>query len=140
MNIIQERKTVDFKFSIGKGLLYNKRKNTFFFGNKQFDNWLPSTFNFKTLHGEIVSMNLNINKLLISRPAGKDAFLTARAYVFNSLKADETINLDFIDVKVLTPSWIDEFIFGIRSNFKNKITYFNTTNESVPASLKTVLN
>ena len=85
-------------------------------------------------------MNLNINKLLISRPAGKDAFLTARAYVFNSLKADETINLDFIDVKVLTPSWIDEFIFGIRSNFKNKITYFNTTNESVPASLKTVLN
>ena len=85
-------------------------------------------------------MNLNINKLLISRPAGKDAFLTARAYVFNSLKADETINLDFIDVKVLTPSWIDEFIFGIRSNFKNKITYFNTTNESVSASLKTVLN
>ena len=85
-------------------------------------------------------MNLNINKLLISRPAGKDAFLTARAYVFNSLKADETINLDLIDVKVLTPSWIDEFIFGIRSNFKNKITYFNTTNESVSASLKTVLN
>ncbi|MGP1509918.1 MAG: STAS-like domain-containing protein [Treponema lecithinolyticum] len=88
-------------------------------------------------------MNLSINKfgdILISRPAGKDAFLTAKAYVFNSLKVDETINLDFTDVKVLTPSWIDEFISGIRSNFKNKITYFNTTNESVSASLKTVLN
>lgn len=88
-------------------------------------------------------MNLNINKfgdILISRPAGKDAFLTAKAYVFNLLKDNETINLDFTGVKVLAPSWLDEFISGIRSNYKNNITYFNTTNESVSASLKTVLN
>ena len=89
-------------------------------------------------------MNLNINTfgdVLISRPAGKDAFLMAKAYIFNSLKPHEIINLDFADVKVLTPSWFDEFISGIKLNFKDhSITYINTTNESVSASLKTVLN
>lgn len=88
-------------------------------------------------------MDLNVNTfgdVLISRPAGKDAFLMAKAYIFNSLKSDETINLDFTDVKVLTPSWADEFISGVKANFKNRITYINTTNESVSAALKAVLN
>jgi hypothetical protein len=88
-------------------------------------------------------MNLNVNTfgdVLISRPAGKDAFLMAKAYIFNSLTPDEAINLDFTDVKVLTPSWLDEFISGIKINFKNNVTYINTTNESVSASLNTVLN
>lgn len=88
-------------------------------------------------------MNLSISKfgdILVSRPAGKEAFLMAKAYIFNLLKTDETITLDFSGVKVLSPSWIDEFISGIKSHFENNIAYKNTSNESVAASLKIVLN
>lgn len=88
-------------------------------------------------------MNVKISSfgdILVSRPAGKDAFLMAKAYIFNSLKANEPITLDFNDVKVLTPSWADEFITGIKSNYNSNIAYLNTQNESVSASLKTVLN
>lgn len=88
-------------------------------------------------------MNVSIGKFgefLVSRPAGRDAFLMAKSYVFNSLKGDEPINLDFSNVKVLTPSWADEFITGIKNSCNNKINYLNTQNESVSASLKTVLN
>ena len=87
-------------------------------------------------------MDVNIDKfgdILVSRPVGKDAFLMAKSYVFDSLKNDEPINLDFSNVKVLTPSWADEFITGIKNNYANKINYLNTQNESVSASLKVVL-
>jgi hypothetical protein len=88
-------------------------------------------------------MNVAVSKfgdVLMSRPSGKEAFLMAKAYIFNSISSDEEITLDFSNVKVLTPSWADEFITGIKSNFSNLVTYENTSNESVSASLKTVLN
>lgn len=78
--------------------------------------------------------------VLMSRPAGKDAFALAKAYIFSALQPDDKIELDFADVKVLAPSWADEFITGIKSNFSNRIDYLNTDNESVAASLKIVLN
>ncbi|MCR5062228.1 MAG: STAS-like domain-containing protein [Treponema sp.] len=87
-------------------------------------------------------MNVSIDKfgeVLVSRPAGKEAFLMAKSYIFDSLKADDTIDLDFSIVKVLTPSWADEFISGIKNNYTNKINYLNTQNESVSATLKVVL-
>lgn len=87
-------------------------------------------------------MNVSIDKfgeVLVSRPAGKEAFLMAKSYIFDSLKADDTIDLDFSKVKVLTPSWADEFISGIKNNYTNKINYLNTQNESVSATLKVVL-
>ena len=87
-------------------------------------------------------MTLAISKfgeVLMSRPAGKDAFLMAKAYILNTLTQNDEITLDFANVKVLTPSWADEFITGLKSNYSNKIIFINTTNESVDASLKTVL-
>lgn len=88
-------------------------------------------------------MNIEICKfgdILVSRPAGKEAFLMAKAYILSSLKKDEELSLDFSNVKVLTPSWADEFITGIKNNYNVSIKYINTQNESVSASLKTVLN
>lgn len=88
-------------------------------------------------------MNIQINKfgdILISRPAGKEAFLMVQSYAFDSLKNDDSIDLDFSNVKVLAPAWVDEFITGIKSNYKNEIRYLNTQNESVSASLRAVLN
>ena len=87
-------------------------------------------------------MNVQIKKfgdILMSRPAGKDAFLLAESHLFSSLSSDEEISLDFADVKVLTPSWADEFITGLKAKLNNKIDYLNTENPSVKASLQTVL-
>ena len=83
-------------------------------------------------------MTLSIEKfgeVLMSRPAGKDAFLLAKAYILNNMQKDDEIILDFNDVKVLTPSWADEFISGIKSTYPNKLSVVNTSNESVKASL-----
>jgi hypothetical protein len=87
-------------------------------------------------------MFVNINNfgdILISRPAGREAFLLAKAYVFKEIKPQDNIILDFNEIKVLTPSWADEFISGIKSEHSNSIQYINTENPSVKASLKTVL-
>ena len=88
-------------------------------------------------------MNVQIKKfgdVLMSRPAGKDAYLLAESHLFSTLGSDEKISLDFADVKVLTPLWADEFISGIKSAHKNLLSFINTSNPSVQASLKTVLN
>lgn len=87
-------------------------------------------------------MNVQIKKfgdVLMSRPAGKDAFLLAESHLFSALKKDEEINLDFADVKVLAPSWADEFISGIKKSHNNILSFLNTDNPSVKASLETVL-
>jgi hypothetical protein len=81
----------------------------------------------------------NFGDVLMSRPAGKEAFLMARAYVFKDMKNGEEIVLDFNEVKVMTPSWLDEFITGVKQNYGVTLRYENTENPSVAASLKTVL-
>ena len=87
-------------------------------------------------------MTVQINKfgdLLMSHPAGKEAFLLAESHLFNSLDESEEIILDFADVKVLTPSWAEEFIFDFKDLHKNTLSFINTSNPSVEASLRTIL-
>ena len=76
---------------------------------------------------------------LMSHPAGKDAFLLAESHLFNSLDSEEEIILDFADVKVLTPSWAEEFIYGFQDNHDNPLSFVNTSNPSVEASLKAII-
>ena len=80
-----------------------------------------------------------LGDILVSRPAGKDAFLMAKAYIFNNIQDTDSLVLDFGKVKVLTPSWADEFITGLKSIYNNKMQFINTQNETVSDSLKTVL-
>ena len=82
----------------------------------------------------------NFGDILMSRPAGREAFLMAKAYVFKEIKENDDIILDFDGIKVLAPSWADEFISGIKSEYPNKVQYLNIENPSVKASLKTVLD
>ena len=82
---------------------------------------------------------VNFGEILMSRPAGREAFLLAKAYVFKDINKTDAIILDFDGIKVLAPSWADEFISGIQSEYSNDIQYTNTENPSVKASLKTVL-
>jgi len=81
---------------------------------------------------------INFGDVLISRPAGREAFLMAKAYVFREIKENDDIILDFNGIKVLTPSWADEFISGIKSEYSNNMQYLNTENPSVKASLKAI--
>jgi hypothetical protein len=84
-------------------------------------------------------MNIKINnfgEMLLNRPAGREAVLMAKAYIFRD--TSEELVLDFDGIKVMTPAWLDEFITGIKSEFDNEIKYINTENPSVSASLKTV--
>ena len=80
----------------------------------------------------------NFGDILMSRPAGREAFLMAKAYVFKAIKENDDIVLDFKGIKVLAPSWADEFISGIKKEYPNKLQYVNTENPSVKATLKIV--
>ncbi|MFA6305425.1 MAG: STAS-like domain-containing protein [Candidatus Gracilibacteria bacterium] len=74
---------------------------------------------------------------LISRPAGKEAFLVLQPLI-KELNPDEKIEIDFEGVSVLTPSWADEFITPISTQYKNKLTLLNTENPSVKATMETL--
>ena len=86
----------------------------------------------------IIQMKL-FGDFLMSHPAGKDSFLLAESRLFNSLDSDEEIVFDFADVKVLAPSWAEEFIYGFQNLHKNPVTFINTDNPSVEATLKIIL-
>ena len=75
--------------------------------------------------------------VLVSRPNGKEAFLTMSAYNLKDIKEDEEIEIDFSGIKVLTPSWADEVVTKISQRFKN-VKLVNTENSSVQATLKTL--
>jgi hypothetical protein len=87
-------------------------------------------------------MKIEIKKFgerLISRPEGRDAALVLR-HQFLNLSTDKLVELDFNQVKVLTPSWLDEILQEIyKSHLKENVSFINTNNASVRASLETVL-
>lgn len=76
-------------------------------------------------------------EVLVSRPAGREAFLAMSAYLTKGVDKNEPIEIDFTDVKVLTPSWADEVITKIAEKFKN-VRLSNTENATVQATLKTL--
>lgn len=76
-------------------------------------------------------------EMLISRPAGREAFLVISAYLIRDLGKNEEIEINFKGVKVLTPSWADEVIPKISERFKN-LRLTNTDNITVQQTLKTL--
>lgn len=86
-------------------------------------------------------MRLDMSKFglfLTSHPAGREAYLAARAYSIPK-ESDEPIELDFSNVKVLTPSWIDEFLRGLEEEYgADRIKPLPSDNPSVELSLKAI--
>lgn len=83
-------------------------------------------------------MKVEIKKfgdILTSRPAGKEAYLSARAYILPKKQKDKII-LDFDGVKVLAPSWGDEFISKLLEDYPDKVSFIHTKNPSVKATLE----
>lgn len=74
---------------------------------------------------------------LISRPAGKEAFLAIQSSM-KEVSLNEKIEIDFEGVAVLTPSWADEFITPLINASKEKVVLLNTQNPSVIATLETL--
>jgi hypothetical protein len=71
--------------------------------------------------------------ILISRPAGREAFLAFQP-LLRQVSKDENIEIDFEDVKVLTPAWADEFLTPLAKQWKT--IFLNTKNSSIEGSLK----
>lgn len=57
--------------------------------------------------------------VLNSRPAGREAVLRAKQ-IINGSSDPEGIAMDFSGVEVLTPSFADEFIKGLKELYKDK--------------------
>ena len=76
---------------------------------------------------------------LISRPEGRDAALVLRNHFLKNYDGSK-IEIDFVDVKVMTPSWLDEIYQELLTTIKKEnIIFLNTSNSSVQASLETIL-
>ena len=73
-------------------------------------------------------------EVLTSRPGGKEAYLSAKAYLLPKEK-QEKIEISFEGVKVLSPSWADEFLTPIKNEFGDRAEFLATDNLSVKASL-----
>ncbi len=77
-------------------------------------------------------------KTLISRPVGRDVCLSARAYTIPK-DSTEVIELDFSNVQVLTPSWADEFMCGLRDELgASRIEVIEGENWSVKTAFDTL--
>ena len=85
-------------------------------------------------------MQIHLKKfgsVLISRPAGKEAFLALQSSM-QVIDPNEKIEIDFAGVAVLTPSWADEFVTPLKDKYKGRIFLLNTVNPSVQATLETL--
>jgi hypothetical protein len=80
---------------------------------------------------------LKFGDILVSRAAGREAYLAMSAYLTKGINLNEKIEVDFSGVKVLAPSWADEVITKLAQKFKN-LVFLNTENPTVQATLKTL--
>ena len=86
------------------------------------------------------NMKIELRKfgdILVSRPAGREAYLAMSAYLLKGVDENELIELDFQGVKVMAPSWADEVLTKIALKYKN-LKLLNTENSSVRATMKTL--
>ncbi len=73
--------------------------------------------------------------LLTSRQDGHEALAAIEPQLKN-VSQDEKIEIDFAGVITFTPSWADEFITNLRVRFGKRVSFENTKNPSVQATLE----
>ncbi|MDP2934088.1 MAG: DUF4325 domain-containing protein, partial [bacterium] len=86
------------------------------------------------------NMKIKLKKfgqVLSSRPAGREAWLTAQAYILPKTKTAK-IEIDFDGVLVLSPSWADEFITPLRKKYGKIISFLPNKNSTVKATLEII--
>ena len=70
-------------------------------------------------------------KVLVSRPAGREAFSAIRP----TLNPNQPIQIDFDGVLTVTPSWFDEFLTNLAEFAVETVELLPTDNASVRAAL-----
>lgn len=76
-------------------------------------------------------------EILTSRPAGRDAALAIKAYL--KPKVGEKIELDFVGVLSVGPSWLDEVLTLLHEEYgANRVVCLPSNNSSVIESLKAI--
>lgn len=76
-------------------------------------------------------------EILTSRPSGREAGLTIKAYF--KPKPGGRIELDFTGVLAIGPSWLDEVLTVLRSEYgKERVICLPSKNASVSESLKII--
>jgi len=73
----------------------------------------------------------NFGKVLVSRPAGLEAFNAIRP----TLDKNASVQIDFSDVLSVTPSWFDEFLTNLADYLDGRVDLLPTNNASVLAML-----
>ena len=76
---------------------------------------------------------IKFGRVLTSRQAGKEAYAAYSPYL-EGISKNETIDIDFRDVIVFSPSWGDEFLTPLLVKFKKRVNFLNTNNPSVRAT------
>lgn len=79
---------------------------------------------------------IKFGDILNSRPTGREAYLGFRPRLLHDLKENEEIMLDFEGIRVLTPSFADEFVTKIVESYPGRIAFKNTKNITVQKVLK----
>ncbi len=72
---------------------------------------------------------------LVSRQSGKEAFAAFQP-VLVSVDPDEEMVVDFNGVITFSPSWGDEFLTPLSARYPGRISFKNTRNSSVQATLQ----
>lgn len=87
----------------------------------------------------MVLQMVKFGNILNSRPAGREAVLRAKQ-IINGSNDPEGIVLDFSGVEVLTPSFADEFVKGLKEMYKDKkVTFEGIANNPVIKDTLTAL-
>src|SRR3989344_142382 len=89
-------------------------------------------YSFKHKHKHMQTIKLkNFGNVLISRPAGLEAFNAIRP----GFDSATPIEIDFDGVLTVTPSWLDEFLTPLTDFNGGKVELLPTKNASVLATL-----
>ncbi len=87
----------------------------------------------------MVLQMIKFGNILNSRPAGREAVLRAKQ-IINGSSDSGGIMLDFSSVEILTPSFADEFIKGLKEIYKDKkVTFEGIDNNPVIEDTLTTL-
>jgi len=87
-------------------------------------------YSFKRNYMQIIKLK-NFGNVLISRPAGLEAFNAIRP----GLDPATPTEIDFDGVLTVTPSWLDEFLTQLTDFNAGKVELLPTKNASVLATL-----
>lgn len=74
-------------------------------------------------------------EVLTSRQSGREAYAAFRP-VLAEAKAKDDMVIDFAGVKVLAPSWADEFLTPLLEQYDSRLRIAGDTNASVRLSLE----